>query len=156
MSHLYFPASHEVHTEEPAVENVPRSQSRHVAEANSLYWPAAQLEQAENSTPVAALVRYLLATHGAQVTEAVPLYWPALQLEQTEDSSPVAPLLMCFPAGQLQWSEATIVLEDMRELNCQARCHFNQLNGLSTESFLTLNINWWLHQRTFQHHNRHT
>ena len=102
MSHLYFPASHEVHTEEPAVENVPRSQSRHVAEANSLYWPAAQLEQAEDSTPVAALVRYLPATHGAQVTEAVPLYWPALQLEQTEDSSPVAPLLMCFPAGQLQ------------------------------------------------------
>ena len=77
--------------------------------------------QAEDSMLVVAFVRYLPATHdkqideaaplywpaahAEQVDEAVPLYWPAAQLEQTEDSSPVTPLLMCFPAGQLQWSD---------------------------------------------------
>ena len=66
------------------------------------YVPAAQMVHAEDSTPVAALVRYLPEVHDEQDVEAVPLYWPVLQLEQTEDSSPVAPLLMCFPAGQLQ------------------------------------------------------
>ena len=87
-------------------------------EDDPLYLPALQLVQAEDSMPVAALVRYLPAAQSEQEAEADPLYSPAaqleqdveadplylpvLQLEQTEDSSPVAPLLMCFPAGQLQ------------------------------------------------------
>ena len=74
----------------------------HADDALLEYVPATQIEQTEDSSPVAPLLVCFPAGQSEQVAEAVPLYWPAEQSEQTEDSSPVTPLLMCFPAGQLQ------------------------------------------------------
>ena len=47
----------------------------HTVEAGEpLYFPAAHMEHAENSTPMAELVRYLPATQLEQVAAATPLY----------------------------------------------------------------------------------
>ena len=117
---LYFPASQLRHGE-PVGECVPIGQAKQEeaggvldfpashneqdTEGDPLYWPALQSVQADDSTPVAALVRYLPEAHGEQVAEAVPPYCPALQLAQAEDSMLVAALARYLPAGQLQMME---------------------------------------------------
>lgn len=58
-------------------------QTVHVEDAGLLvYVPAVHIEQAEDSTPVAELTKYLPAGQSEQDAEADPLYWPTLQLQK--------------------------------------------------------------------------
>ena len=54
----------------------------HVEDAGLLYVPSEQILQAENSTLVAELVRYVPAAQSEQDSDAAPLYWPVLQLQR--------------------------------------------------------------------------
>jgi hypothetical protein len=83
-----------VQTEAPAGEYVPAAQSEQVVEAAPLYWPALQLEQAEDSTLVAALVRYLPAGQLEHELEPSPENFPASQMPQKSIES-----ISYFPAG---------------------------------------------------------
>jgi len=75
----------------------------HAVEADEpLYFPAAHTEQATDSTPVAALVRYFPAAQLEHVVVAAPLYCPAPQSVQAMDSTLVAALVRYFAAVQLE------------------------------------------------------
>lgn len=79
-AHLYFPASHVVHTDDPAGEDLPSAQSM----------------QIEDSTPVVARSMMCFpALQSQQAPDPASLYLPAEQLEK-ERSDEVEALALIF------------------------------------------------------------
>ena len=74
-----------------------------VAAMDALYLPIAQPEQASDSKPDPANIRYFPAGQGVQEEEENPgaENLPSPHGEHAKDSSPMVALMRCFPAAQV-------------------------------------------------------